>query len=83
MWISKHILIAAKVLIENGYLPNVSHTGDPNWKRMFVIDASDGSQIGQLKFNKGELTNYKPHNVPAIRQLPVWEEITKACYEMN
>ena len=74
-WVSDDILKVAKVLVDNGYLPNVHHTGSLDWKRMFVIEASTGMKIGQINFERGQLKNRKPHNIPEIRALPIWNKI--------
>ena len=70
---SDDMLTVGRLLITRGYMPDLEHTGDPEWKRMFVIDPAYGGQIGQVKFHRGTLYSTKPNS--DMKQLPIWMEI--------
>ena len=82
-WTSDDIMRVAKVLIDNGYLPNVHSTGSLEWKHMSVIEGWSGIQIGKVKFESGKYYSIKRHNTPEIRSESIWDKILEVIREDN
>lgn len=76
-WISQDIWNVAKLVLEMGYLPNVTHTGDVNWKTIYLMQRTDGVVVGCIKFNCGEFYSCKPNRV--MNHLPVWQKVRDLC----